>query len=201
MNRCNFPLFRGATFHCSEPPCIHCTIIQITCLQSLTHTCNSDGVIWTEGSTGPEVVKEVIRAITSLGMFPDDHRFLRRIAYVETRDGQNSGAALLGGIWKVSEDMLIDTQRIMAHGQLIRKHKIIQKKLNIDWPDVVWSDLQKPIYSGLAARLFLSNNPRAIPDTLERQGHYWKINYNPGCTLQSEAFVRDVENLEHSDNA
>ena len=128
-------------------------------------------------------------------MFPNDHGFLRRIAYVETKDGQQGGA-VLGGIWKVSEDMLIDTQRIMAHGQLIRKHAIILEKLNIDWPEVEWSDLQEPIYSGLAARLFLSNNPRAIPDTVERQSRYWKINYNPGGTLNSEAFVRAVMNLE-----
>lgn len=157
-------------------------------------------MIWTERAIGPEVVKAVIRAINSLGMFPDDHGFLRRIAYVETRDGQNSGT-VLGGIWKISEDMLIDTQRIMAHGQLIRKHKIIQQKINIDWPEVIWRDLQKPFYSALAARLFLSNNPRPIPETLERQGRYWKINYNPGCTLQSDEFVRDVMNLEQSKNA
>ena len=89
----------------------------------------------------------------------------------------------------------------MAHGQLIRKHEIIRQKLNIDWPDVIWSDLQKPIYSGLAARLFLSNNPRPIPEAVERQGHYWKIHYNPGCRLQSEAFVRDVMKLEHNESA
>ena len=152
-------------------------------------------MMWTKGSTGPEVVKRVIEVIGSLAMFPNDHGFLRRIAYVETKDGL-LGGALLGGIWRVSREMLIDSQRIMAHGQLIRKHEIIRQQLNIDWPEVVWSDLQKPIYSGLAARLFLSNNPRPIPETLERQSNYWKINYNPGCPLHSEDFERDVMNWE-----
>ena len=71
-----------------------------------TCTCTSGGEVWTEGSVGAEVVEAVIKSIASLNMFPDDHRFMRRIAYVETRDGKQ-GAALLGGIWKVSEDMLV----------------------------------------------------------------------------------------------
>ena len=64
-------------------------------------------MIWTKGSTGPEVVKRVIQVIGSLAMFPNDHGFIRRIAYVETKDGL-LGGALLGGIWRVSREMLID---------------------------------------------------------------------------------------------
>lgn len=55
----------------------------------------------------------------------------------------------------------------------------IQEKLNIDWRAVAWTDLTKPLYSGLAASLRLQqiagNN---TPGVLERQADFWVNNYH-----------------------
>ena len=69
---------------------------------------------------------------------------------------------------------------------------------NIDWPTVRWEDLRKPLYSGLAARLKLSNVKVPIPlaSEIEEQGQYWKDYYNSKLGAGTvEKFVEDVEAL------
>ena len=71
----------------------------------------------------------------------------------------------------------------------------------IDWSSVTWVDLRKPLYSGIAARLFLSNIPEAIPaaSEIEQQGQYWKTHYNSNADSAAgtvQKFVNDVLALE-----
>ena len=55
-------------------------------------------------------------------------------------------------------------------------------------------DLRKPLYSGIAARLFLSNTPEPIPlaSEIEMQGNYWKMYYNRNGAGTVQKFVDDV---------
>lgn len=70
----------------------------------------------------------------------------------------------------------------------------IKRKLNIDWTKTSWVDLEKPLYSGLASRLYLAwKLPGSIPADLQTQAQYWKTYYNTVAgsgTVQK--FIDDV---------
>ena len=58
----------------------------------------------TPGGKGAAVVKEVVDTINGLGIFPYDHKFLCRVAWVESKYGQDKGTyrpGYYGGIWQV----------------------------------------------------------------------------------------------------
>lgn len=53
---------------------------------------------------GATVVKEVVDTINSLGIFANDHKFLCRVAWVESKYGEDTGTyrnGYHGGIWQV----------------------------------------------------------------------------------------------------
>ena len=57
----------------------------------------------------------------------------------------------------------------------------IYSNLGIYWPYVAWTDLRKPLYSALAAFLYLSQlNINAIPSTVEGQAAEWTNYYRLG---------------------
>ena len=153
-----------------------------------------------EGADGSAVVRAVIGRIEDTNIFPNDNQLLRRIAYVESKDGTDNTYrnGYYGGIWQVDEVGFNDTQDTASHPGLATKMDKFQEKLDIDWRTVRWQDLRRPLYSGLAARLFLSNKPAVIPcaSDLSAQGEYWKVHYNTsagnGCV---EKFVQDIKNL------
>ena len=71
--------------------------------------------------------------------------------------------------------------------------------LKIDWKSVKYKDLDKPFYSALAARLYLSNSPKHIPPAhqVNEQAKYWKFQYMQGQgDLQS--FLNKVSELEEA---
>ena len=131
-------------------------------------------------ANGSAVVLEVIGSLQQSGVFGDDNEMLRRIAYVETRDGtQPSDTG--GGIWAVSESRFLQTQNLQANARLPAKLRQIQVAFQIDWLQVQRRDLCEPLYSAIAARLVLYLAPRAIPSTndLEAQASFWVKYYNP----------------------
>ena len=153
----------------------------------------------TDGGKGSDVVYDVVRQIEGSFIFPPDKKFLRRIAWVESKFGDDPGTyrpGYNGGIWQVDDIAFQDTQATSAHPNLKQKYEKIREKLKIDWENAIWDDLRKPLYSGLAARLFLSNLPHAIPDTLRGQAEYWKTYYNKTGKGTVERFIKDVEDLE-----
>jgi len=104
-----------------------------------------------------------------------------------------------GGIWQLSLTAFKDTQDFDAHRRLPGKYKRIMEAYNIDWMSVTYSDLEKPFYSALAARLFLSNNPEEIPHGVQEQAMYWKYSYMRGAGQGSvEFFIKKVKELEQN---
>ena len=75
-----------------------------------------------------------------------------------------------------------DTMDTRAHKRLPGKYQRILKAFNIDWKSVSYEDLDKPFYSALAARLYLSNYPEHIPPAhqIDNQAEYWKFKYMAG---------------------
>ena len=162
-------------------------------------------------TSGAAVVDAVIQRIERSGLFPDEKGFLRRIAYVESKFGKDPGTYrndYHGGIWQVDHsytDMngvvqpgaFLDTKDTTSHPGLVDKYRKIEEYFGIDWNVVEWEDLRKPLYSGLAARLYLSNKPAPIPDELQDQAEYWKQHYNGADGAGTEQrFIDDVMALE-----
>ena len=69
----------------------------------------AQGSIIAPKTKGAEVVKAVVDQIHRLDIFPDDHKFLCRIAWAESRYGTHRGtyrANYYGGIWQVSHNTI-----------------------------------------------------------------------------------------------
>ena len=143
------------------------------------------------------MVKEVVAEVQKI--FGDDKQFLRRVAFVESKDGTDSGTyrhGYDGGIWQVDRIGFADTQNTASHPNLPTKYKKIKDALGIDWTTAKWSDLRVPLYSGLAARLLLLNIPAAIPSDLAGQAAYWKDHYNKTGAGTKQKFIDDIKALE-----
>ena len=82
---------------------------------------------------------------------------LRRIAYVETRDGtaENtySSANYHGGIWRVSEEVF---SGIATDSRIQDYRAAVETAFDIRWNETFsWRELRKPLYSALATALNL----------------------------------------------
>lgn len=157
------------------------------------------------GANGTEVVMATVSRIQQSGIFPDDNRFLRRVAFAESRDGLDSDTfrdGYFGGIWQVDEAIFLVTLNVTAHPELARSGGIfdgISNSFNVEWRAVTWQDLRRPLFSALAARIFFELAEGNIPDIgdVRGQGRYWKdtgFNTNPGDTV--DFFVQTINTLE-----
>ncbi len=149
------------------------------------------------GASGSDVVKAVTNRVQ--GVFGDDQQFLRQIAFVESKDGTDSStyrSGYNGGIWQVDDIAFRATQDTSSHPGLVLQYKKIKDAFGIDWQSVQGSDLRAPLYSGLAARLFLLTIPQAIPSGVAEQAAYWKKYYNTASGAGTEQkFIDDINSL------
>ena len=148
--------------------------------------------------SGRYVVTEVTRRIQESGIFPDDKGLLLRIAWVESRFGWDSGVfhrndSIPVGIWRMNITALEDTKNVDLHPHLEKKHANIRRVFGINWKAMTTLDLHKPLISGLAARLFITNKPGVIPSEVEEQARYWKEHYNTDKDITAETFLERLE--------
>lgn len=134
-------------------------------------------------ANGSSVVLLAIARVQQSGVFGSDNEMLRRIAFVETRDGTLPGTfrqGYNGGIWAVNESVFLFTKRADSNPRLPSKLEQVEDRLGIDWLAVQWSDLRRPLYSAVAARLILYLARGAIPasDNVEGQARFWVQQYN-----------------------
>ena len=166
----------------------------------------SQGIDFNPEGKGSEIVRAVVTKVESVfptpGFAPGS-TFLRLIAYVETKDGADSStyrSGFDGGIWQVQKKAFDTTKDTKTYPDLIGKHDEIKKRFGIDWMQVQWKDLRKPLVSGFAARLVLCNIPIPIPVELEGQAKFWNNQYRPVATEGAEKkFVDDVLALVSED--
>ena len=156
-------------------------------------------------AAGTNVVLASVGRIEQSEIFPADNRFLRRVAYAETRDGVDINTyrpGYNGGIWQVDENIFNETQNVAANPQLMQLYSQLSLAFGIDWPIATWVDLRKPFFSALAARLYFSTVSDAIPmaGDLRGQGEYWKRNYNSDPADTVEAFIERVNEFELEGN-
>ncbi|KAK7495804.1 hypothetical protein BaRGS_00013024 [Batillaria attramentaria] len=133
-----------------------------------------------EGARGAAVVDAVVDRIRSRCIFSDDRLFLRRAAYVTSRDGANTDTyrpGYNGGIWQIDETMFESTRTCPA--VISSACNAINGTLGVKWTDVTWSDLRKPLYSGVAAALYtlLQLNGQGMPGNVTEQAEVWATMY------------------------
>ena len=88
---------------------------------------------------GSAITLQAIGALQQSRIFGDDSGILRRIAYVETRDGTRGDALSDGGIWAVNVTKFLRTQNTEDYPRLPLKLQQIQDVFKIDWLAVVAS--------------------------------------------------------------
>ena len=151
-----------------------------------------------EGTRGSAVVSACIGRLRDSGIFSSDNEMLRRIAFVETDDGNDPNTYrnnYNGGIWAVDEDLFRETQNTTQNSSLVNLYQSIQNEFSIQWSSVQWTDLRKPLFSALASRLYLTAVSVTIPisSEVESQATYWATYYNPSGNTST--FVSRVNEL------
>ena len=156
-----------------------------------------------DGAIGSDVVQAVIAKLDASGIaFGDDHRLLRRLAFVETADGANSSSSSSAGLWGLQQSHL---DVVGSAPQLAELRIAIRAAFGIDWGAVTTNDLGKPFFAGLAARLYLFyleiSGTATIPlaGDIDGQAEFWIRYYhsNIGGTSRTELFfVEQVDLLE-----
>ncbi|XP_064616969.1 uncharacterized protein LOC135480968 [Liolophura sinensis] len=167
-----------------------------------------NGLVWgqtdltmTAESKGAAVVDAVVDLIHHACIFDDDNFFLRRLAFVESRDGNNGNTyrhGYDGGIWQVDNDKFRQTQT--SSYASIYYSKILSSNLHIDWPSVTWADLRKPLYSAIAARLYIEviNQRQPIPREISMQAQIWHQDYHNSNPAPTSNFTATADLLTQS---
>ena len=155
------------------------------CLLLTVAKCQGVDLTIQEGTNGSAVVSACLSRLRDSEIFDSDNEILRRIAYVETNDGNSPETYRTdyhGGIWALSEDLFDETKNTASHeSSLASLYQDIQAKFSIDWAEVQWYDLRKPLYSALAARLYLSTVSTTfvtlVNNLLEIEGVFSLLHY------------------------
>ena len=161
-------------------------------------SCLSDDKTLKNNANGHDVVCAVIKKISDSGVFPDDKGILRRIAWVESKFGNDPVTYRddsHGGIWKINEATF---KMITKTNKLANLNAIIFEEMGINMMQVNFQDLIKPLYSGLFARMSLYIVNEVIPENydLDGQAQFWKIHYNTGAEVGTEEFSEEVTKME-----
>ena len=133
---------------------------------------------YTPRANGEDIVSDISDDLNMI--FPNDHGIMKRTACVESTYGLDNKTYRpnSGGIWQVDKEGFDGTQDVSSHPQLSNKFAKIMQYYNINWRDVTYDQLMKPIISGIAARLYYSNIAEPIPTDVKAQATYWKKYYN-----------------------
>ncbi|XP_067665688.1 uncharacterized protein [Haliotis asinina] len=151
------------------------------------------------GSKGKDVVETVVDRIRSNCIFPEDRLFLRRLAYVESKDGQDPKTYrkdFHGGIWQVDEAKFNATRRCPFI--VFEECSLIESSFNITWQNTEWQDLRKPLYSGLAASLymlirlgFINTMPGDLVGQADTWSHYYHLGSPDSDFISAANVVKD----------
>ena len=134
-----------------------------------------------DGAIGTDVVIATVDRIRESGIFPNDYKFLRRMARVESSDGET--AETTGGIWQVTRSSRVwsklrqfFSQRVINNDAIAQDLQInVQSAFNITWTDAfpTVQDLNKPLYSALGVMLYIQVQEKTIPDDVPGQANLW----------------------------
>ena len=157
------------------------TALQFLALLLITNPCLSCGVSPPNNASGPEVVNEVLYWLECSEVFEDDHSFMRRLAYVETKDG--TAQEEKAGIWHIPEGLL--TQMNASIGEYSELTDVICKRFNINISMAIRDpqNLGNARVSGVVARFYLNyvthTKNKQIPpaEDIHGQAMFWGTHF------------------------
>lgn len=163
----------------------------ILALMTITSVFGQEDRTLTPGESGPDIVLAVLSKLEYSNVFSgnSDMReiiFMQRMAYVETRDGTKppqfpaSDGQTNGGIWNVSPHIFNLT---LSTGNTLLGEIASSPLLNfVHWSEQSRVNLSRPLYSGLAVRIYLStlqDIPAPGLSSLEEQQRFWIRHFHP----------------------
>lgn len=101
-------------------------------------------------------------------------------------------------LFQVDQSAFKETQ---GQSNLTVQYDIIRHKIGINWALVSWSDLRRPLYSGVAAALYTllkGHGSSAITWKLEEQGNFWSNYFHYGRSATN--FTQMAELLDLGKN-
>ncbi|KAK3087182.1 hypothetical protein FSP39_002770 [Pinctada imbricata] len=176
------------------------SVFSFVCLVSFVHYCGCQVDRTRQRDAYGQLVVDTTLEILRDSCIVQDHLFLRRLAYFESNFGiKNSFGSNNGGIWRVTKAMFNVTKSASSRLQpLLTK---IKTSLGVDWSTLTYDDMRTPLYSALAAVMYIDNvSLEPIPAKLEYQAAFWQKYYNPvGDTNQFTATIQTL--IEGCSNA
>ena len=167
-----------------------------------------------DDANGSRVVEAVLKQLDDSHIFPPDHGFMRRIAYVETRDGTRKTAPDTSGnlchnrvgIWGLTEYMLSNMKhevRMMAaqYQEVIAASEDICTEFGVNMIGHEKLNMRNPLVSGIAARFYLLYltvlKNEDLPEDLAGQAIFWGSYYNrmQASFTEFEEAVMEIEGL------
>ncbi|XP_046851875.1 multiple epidermal growth factor-like domains protein 6 [Xenia sp. Carnegie-2017] len=134
--------------------------------------------ILSKDAKGWEAIGKSLNVLKLSRVFPTDRNILKRIALVESSMNKTSNR---GGIWNVRTCAFYGvTQNRAKYGKRLKKiQKIIGRKFGIKWNRLTYDQLERPIFSLLAARLYLYMIfPDGLPRGASTQSKIWSDYYH-----------------------
>ena len=125
---------------------------------------------------GTNVINSSVELARTSNIFPEDYNFARRIAIVEATLNKSSNE---GGLWNVDKCAFRGiTQNKRKYPDLAAIQKSVRRIFGITWSKIRHTDLRRPLYSLLAARIYLAITVPNPPRGLRHQGRVWSQNYH-----------------------
>ena len=113
-----------------------------------------------DDASGAAVVHAVITKLRTCEILKNttDHRFLRRTAYVESRDGKINGP---GGIWRVNDVWIYFLNK---NHELLNECTCLNTSIDgCQLSNITMKCTEKPLYSGLVISFYLYYSRSSIP--------------------------------------
>ena len=158
-------------------------------------------------TSGSEVVNKVLEIIECSGVFEHDHSFMRRLAYVETKDGTEGQGTT--GIWNVTVQHLqaMNYLVVLGNTELSEVSNKICTELGVNILRALRNnksqDLSNPLVSGVVARFYLHYvavvNGQQIPpaEDINGQATFWKSHFKMNAeTATVNHFKERVDELK-----
>lgn len=109
-------------------------------------------------------------------------RFLSRLAHLLHAYGQeeevnSTKAARRGGVWRLTPSMFQKTQNKAFQKDLSAMKDRIERRFNITWSAVTYTDLENPLHSSLAVVLYLRTLEKGMLKGPRRQAEIWAAHF------------------------
>ncbi len=136
--------------------------------------------ILSTSAKGWETIAKATNVLKSSRIFPSDRNLMKRIALVESSLNRTSSE---GGLWNVGTCAFYRvTQNRAKYGKRLKRiQKMVGRKFGISWTRMTYDQLRRPMYSLIAARIYLYIIlTDGIPRGANAQGKVWS-NYYHNC--------------------